>query len=290
MFRAIVGLCALVWCVVLCVTVEPLQAQLRSDLKVDYLSTGEVIGIAGGTLGTFALGRFVRTSNAHTPPRWSKPPGVDLWFTDLLGGKPSPGPSNFMDTDLASVLNVVVTGTVIGALDAGYPRDHRGKDILQGQFVYYSGALTQKAVHDIFKGLVRRQRPLMRLAPEIAAQRDIPVQSRDNESFYSGHASSAFFAMTFLNKQTRDVMRRELTDSEYNSWSWVSPVVTYAWASFVALSRVHAYQHYFTDILAGAVAGWFIGELFFSWVDDYGYNEEGSSHGNRLLLRVTFTL
>lgn len=120
---------------------------------------------------------------------------------------------------------------------------------------------------DIYKGLFARVRPLVHMYPEIAAQRQEYDYRYDRRAFFSGHTSSAFFSMAYLNLRARAIMRHHMTPSDYRDWRWVSPTVCFSWASFVGLSRIHAWKHYFSDIALGALAGWLLAELFFS-LDD----------------------
>lgn len=236
-------------------------APARAD---DYLDAGEIAAISAGTIGLNLLGHWLGDVGASKPPRWTEPPAFDRWVTEHLAPAPRAHSRNFMQSDRAAGLNVFLAGAGVAALDAEHPRGKRGKDILQGQFLYYTGLLSLKGVQDMVKGTVARQRPLARLAPEVAAQREEYDPARDQRSFWSGHASAAFYGSTFLNKRLRGVMRRELTAAEWDRWSWTPPAVLYGWAAWVAYSRIHAYQHYLSDVSVGALAGWLAAELFYS--------------------------
>jgi membrane-associated phospholipid phosphatase len=58
-------------------------------------------------------------------------------------------------------------------------------------------------------------------------------------SFPSGHATSAFAGAAFLQRR----------------YGWAFGVPAYGLASYVAYSRVHAKQHYTSDVVAGAAIG-----------------------------------
>ncbi len=233
----------------------------------DYLAPGEIAALSAGAVALNVLGHKLGDLGASKPPRWTEPPAFDLWVTEHLAPSPRPYPRNFMDSDRAAGLNVFLAGAAVGALDAEHPRGERGKDILQGQFLYYAGLLSLKGVQDAVKGTVARQRPLARLAPETAARREEIDLARDQRSFWSGHASSAFYASTFLNKRVRGVLRRELSTAEWDRWGWASPTLLYGWAAWVAYSRIHGYQHYLSDVSVGALAGWAAAEIFYA-LDD----------------------
>jgi membrane-associated phospholipid phosphatase len=62
-------------------------------------------------------------------------------------------------------------------------------------------------------------------------------------------------------------MRHELSTDEYNGWNWAPPALLFSWASVVGWSRIHAYRHFFTDVAAGALVGFLMAELFYSFND-----------------------
>ncbi len=254
----------------------------------DYLSGEEAGGIGAGTLATLFVGHAVRQSGNDNGPRWCRPLPVEASITKWLGGEPKLGKRNFLDDNFGSAVSTVTGGILVGVTDLAYPADNREQDALQGQFLYYSGSLANKGLTDFFKGLVRRRRPLCSLAPELAAQRAEPVQPTDNRSFYSGHASSAFYAMTFLNKRIRSTMRREMSHSEYCDWRWVPSVVTYGWATYVGLSRIQAYRHYLSDVAVGAIAGTLVATLFYSFDDDLEPPDDPTVGSAPMMLRVSF--
>lgn len=259
-FRLLIGSLALA-----CASCAVIQAE--PDYDVDYLSPGEAVLIGGSAITLAGVGELVKNSGVDKPPRWTRPPRFDRAFSRWIGGKPRPGYRNFMDPDHASLFSTVTAGSLVLTLDLAVPKEQTARDAVQGQFLFYSGALAQKGVHDIFKGLIGRQRPLACLYPQVNARNTMFGPGHDRQSFYSGHASSAFYAMTFLNKRARLAMRQRFTPDEWNSLNWLAPALSYGWAGFVALSRVQAYRHYLSDVVIAAIAGWLIGELFYSFGD-----------------------
>lgn len=228
----------------------------------DHLDTAEVLAIAGTSAGLLLLGNHLQTALAPDEPRWRDPFGFDRRATDLFAADPTHEHVNFMQDDRAAVINVMAMGVLVGTVDGGWPSAERTSDVLQGQLLYWSGLASLSGIQSAVKGAVGRQRPLARLHPEIAARRSDADQARDLRSFWSGHASSAFYASTFLNLRLRAAMRRELTAEQWDSWSWVSPTVLYGWAGYVAFSRVHAREHWLSDVVVGSVAGWGFATLF----------------------------
>ncbi len=82
----------------------------------------------------------------------------------------------------------------------------------------YSGIFT-----DVFKAIAREERP----------------DSSNNQSFPSGHSTSAFAFASVVHAE--------------HGWAWAVPA--YALASFVGYSRINDNKHYFHDVVAGAVVG-----------------------------------
>jgi membrane-associated phospholipid phosphatase len=97
-------------------------------------------------------------------------------------------------------------------------------------------AVESLLVNQGVKRLFRRVRPV--------AERDHPHRLRvpATSSFPSGHASSAFFAATFLAEQH----------------SPATPLL-YAMAGVVAMSRPYVRAHHTSDVIAGAALGTLIG-------------------------------
>jgi hypothetical protein len=76
--------------------------------------------------------------------------------------------------------------------------------------------------------------------------RERPDQS-DHYSFPSGHSSSAFTSATSLTY----------------AYGWKAAVVAYPVATFVALSRLADNKHWFSDVMAGAFIGMWMGRASF---------------------------
>jgi membrane-associated phospholipid phosphatase len=251
----------------------------------DYLSTGEALGIGATSLAVFVGGNRVKHANSETAPRWIVPPGFDEKIVRFFGREVGPGRENFLDSDLGSGITTVGVGMILLGADLGYARGDEARFTRQDQFLFYSGALATKGVTDFFKGLVARQRPLSYLVPEVAARRVDPNLADDHYSFFSGHTSSAFYAMTYLNLRLRSLMRQEMSPDEYRGRRWLSPALCFGWATFVGISRLQAYRHYPTDVLAGALVGYLLGELFYGLGDGGG----GGQSSAPLMLRFSFT-
>ena len=75
------------------------------------------------------------------------------------------------------------------------------------------------------------------------------LQTPDNYSFFSGHASSSFVVTTFL----------VLTLREKYKWIYIM----YLWPILFIMSRIYVGVHYPGDILVGAFVGTVIAFLFY---------------------------
>ncbi len=234
----------------------------------DDLETGEVVALVAAPAVLWWSGNHIHAASRGAPPRWTEPPAIDRWAAIHLAPSPRSTRGNFMDSDLASTLNAVAGGAAVGGLDAAFPRADGDRAAARGQLFYWSGYACLQGVQKAVKGAVGRQRPLWRLAPEVAAGREGVDADYARESFWSGHASGAFYASTYLNLRLRAMMRRELSAAEYDDWSWVPPATLFTWATWVAYSRIHAHQHYLTDVLVGAGAGAAVALLFASLDED----------------------
>jgi membrane-associated phospholipid phosphatase len=118
------------------------------------------------------------------------------------------------------------------------------------------------------KGIFSRERPFQTILGDSANIEAGFNRSYLHHSFFSGHTSSAFFATGFLNLRIRSTMRQRMNPSQYDNWKWLSSTLLYGWASVVGLSRVHAYKHHVSDVIAGAAAGILLSELFYGIGDE----------------------
>jgi membrane-associated phospholipid phosphatase len=95
------------------------------------------------------------------------------------------------------------------------------------------------------------QRPIPRVYSEAGAATD-----RGNyRSFYSGHASTAFAALSVVS----------ITADRRYGWTWEPWMVTGVVGTSIALERIAAGRHFYSDVIVGAVVGAAVGSLV-SWV------------------------
>ena len=242
----------------------------RAQTK-DYLDAGEIGGVTLASGALYALGmRYSNQKSTSKPPRWDNPLGIDRTLLRFLGGKCTSVKSNFLDNNTGSAATPIAGAVGLIYINLAWPEDKDGKDAAQDLFLYTTGIVATKGITDIAKGLSRRERPLPCLEAEIAQLRTNIDIGYDHRSFFSGHTSSSFFSMTYLNKRIRSTMRRELSVDEYRKWRWVSPAVLYSWSAVVGWSRIHAYKHFPSDVAVGAIAGYLLGEFFYSFNDTPG--------------------
>jgi membrane-associated phospholipid phosphatase len=258
-------------------------------LATDYLSSGEVAAIGGGSLLIYGTGLWVNNFDSSKKSLIYNPLPGEKSIQEFLGGRYYDGKSNFLDSRFGSAVTPAVGAILLASMDISWPAENRGKGLSQDLFLYLSGLLATRGITELSKAMVARPRPYIKMIPEgrgILYGKDFTY---DYNSFFSGHASSAFFVSTFLNKHTRMVMRRELNVEDYRRWRWLPPAIFYTWSSFVGWSRIHAWEHYFSDVAAGALVGWLMGELFYSFND----NSEDNNYNNtteQTLFIISFKL
>jgi len=254
----------------------------------DYLSAGEIGGISAATVGVLALGEYARHSDSTRSELLNGPLPFEASIQEWLAGDYSPHRSNFIDRRFGGAITPVVCGVTLIAIDQSWPQRDKGKGTFQDAFLYATGLLANIGINSIVKGLSSRPRPYILISPD-----NPPDRYRDNfafnhSSFYSGHTSAAFFSATYLNRRTRAVMRAEMSSEDYRNWRWAPPLILYGWSTYVAWSRVRIYRHYISDVAIGALAGFLIAELFYSF-NDHVVDSDGSAD-SPMMLRISIQL
>lgn len=234
----------------------------------EYLSTGEVVSIAGGTGALFGLNHLVSKPDSARRPLIGGPLPMEASMQRWLGGQCSIGQRNFLDNSAGSAYTPIAAAFLLVSADLSWPRYESGKELGQDLFLYSTGLLATKSVTGLLKNIVARPRPLLCLEPDLANKRTEFDYRYDRQSFVSGHTSSAFFASAYLNLRARAIMRQELHPGEYRDYRWAPPTLLFSWASFVGWSRVHAYKHFVSDVVVGAAVGVLLAELFYNFGDD----------------------
>lgn len=253
-----------------------------------YLDRGELAAIGGSSLAVWQVGLYTKRSLITERPLWSSPLPLESSALRALAGGCSEGKSNFLDNTFGSAITPIAALAALTVINTSWPVATPGDDAAQDAFLFGGGILSTKGVTDIAKGLFRRQRPLPCLEPDLADRRPEIDLRYDNQSFFSGHTSSAFFSCVYLNKRIRSTMRARLSDSEYRDWRWVSSATLLGWATFVGWTRLHAYKHFPSDVLVGSLVGAGLAELFYSFGNDNA--DKMASNTTPLLIRVRIPL
>ncbi len=118
--------------------------------------------------------------------------------------------------DTPELLAISATVYAVGRLDGDKRVSHLGMDLIQA--IAVSNAIVQS-----LKFTVQRERP----------------DHSDTYSFPSGHASDTFACATALERHL----------------GWKGAVPAYAFASWVAMSRMHDNRHYLSDVVFGSTTG-----------------------------------
>ncbi|MGH8015811.1 MAG: phosphatase PAP2 family protein, partial [Candidatus Zixiibacteriota bacterium] len=189
----------------------------QTALAKDYLSAGEVAAVSASAVGIMVIGHNVKTSAHDNTSLIHGPVLFDEKLQRFLGGSCREGKTNFLDNTFGSAFTPLLFGTLLVTADLNWPAtDDKGKMAAQDLFLYGSGLLATKGITSLTKGLVARERPLPCLEPSIAGLRENIDFAYDRNSFFSGHASGAFFAATYVNKRLRSLMRHELSSDEFD--------------------------------------------------------------------------
>jgi membrane-associated phospholipid phosphatase len=242
-----------------------LSATLQAERH--YLSAGKLALISGASAailgGTQLLGK-IDTSHASLIP---DPLPGDRWIQHHLGGCWYVGKSNFLDKSLGSVLTPAIAAVSLVFVDQKWPQFNSTRDIGQDLLLFVSGLLLTEGVTNLAKTIVARPRPYLTLEPELSVGRTHIDPDDDRRSFFSGHVSSSMFSAVYLNKRIRHIMKDRMSAAGYHRWRWAPPSLLFSWTAFVGWSRIHAYKHYFSDVVVAAAVGGVIGEFFFRMGD-----------------------
>ena len=214
----------------------------------DFLSGGEVVAIGAGSLGTAVLGELVLNLDTARGALLGGPLPGEASLQQFLGGQCWPGKSNFLDSNLGSAYTAFGAGILLVGANFSSSASDEGQRVAQDLFLFTAGLTATKGITSLAKGIVARPRPLACLPAEPVLSEEELARPYYQRSFFSGHTSSAFFAVTFANKRIRSVMRGEMSASEYRDWRWAPPALLFGWASFVGWSRIHVWKHFLSDV------------------------------------------
>lgn len=253
----------------------------------DKIDADEFIPITIGSLATFVIGSKINDIDSNKASIFTGPFAGEESIQRFFAGEFSPGKRNFLDDSKGSAYTSAACGLILLSSNLNWPRSRASNDASEDMFLYVSGLIATKGVTELAKGLFARPRPYMIFEPEYANSREFSEYGYDHNSFFSGHTSSAFFACSFLNMRIRNIMRREMSSGDYKNWRWAPPTVLFGWATYVGYSRIQAYKHYLSDVVIGALAGYLLSELFFSFSEESD-EEIRTEQRAPLLFRVSF--
>jgi membrane-associated phospholipid phosphatase len=166
---------------------------------------------------------------------------------------------NFLDGTIGALYTPAATGAIITVLNLAerVPTPKIGSELL----IFANGALANKFLTRSFKRAFSRRRPELEFADEAD---EIELEKRDSahESFYSGHASTAFFSAAFLRRRISQSFAEHGHSGIGSGYQWLTAIGLYSWAAYVGYSRIQIDKHYFTDVAAGMVMGLLFEEIY----------------------------
>lgn len=275
---------------ILCILIFGIVASTTSKAN-DYLSAGEVAGLSLGSGALTGIGIFVKNSRTNEGiTNWTTPLPGEKKIMHFLGGQYYPGKTNFLDNGFGSIVTSIAAVPVLVGINLKWPQKDKNKDLSQDLFLLSTGLLATNGVTELFKGIFRRERPFVSLNSIHNGEPKKTTPAFNIQSFFSGHSSLAFYTGTYLNLRVRTAMRQNMTSDEFRNWSWLSPTVFYGWATFVGWSRIHAYRHYPSDVLAGALIGSLLGELFYSLNNNLSSSGNNSGINKIAFIKINITI
>ncbi|MDQ7053445.1 MAG: phosphatase PAP2 family protein [candidate division KSB1 bacterium] len=234
---------------------------LNADCSIAQPKRDKTIrAFKGLTLGAAAYvsGNIAREWAGPDRSLFSAPIGPDRFLRRVFH---QPGKTtNWLDANgvYYLIFGGLVTTAVAPIIQSGrFDAFDLGYDVV----AYSSGILLTGGITRIIKGMVSRPRPYAYFGT-----RPIPEDTSEAyRSFVSGHASIAFYMATFLHYRLRTLL-----DSASSTQRTATDVLLFGLAIYTAYSRMQIDQHYFTDVVAGALLGSAMARLTHNWFYDGG--------------------
>lgn len=200
----------------------------RSVYSVDPFIDGPLI--AGGALAVAIPYAFA--SRLITPRCPCDPAGINAFDRHVVGNS-SPFLDSFSDATAGAAL---IAPVALDLLDVGASGVFLEDAAVFSEVLALNGALVTFAKYTV-------QRPL----PRVYAGQDPALARRPGgyRSFYSGHTSVTFAAL-FATAYTLDLRHQQ------GAWPWLAAAAV---GTAVAVERVAAGRHFYTDVMVGAVSG-----------------------------------
>ncbi len=220
-------------CSAFCILFLALSSASSDSLTINYHIDIPLTVSTAAVSGAIGLIRFERLAPAETIP----PPRIINAVDQSLAGRYNPQAAHISDYTLAGALALPLA--LLAAGDCAFVR--RPTNLL----LYLESLSINQFFVQITKTAVSRPRPLV-YAPDIA-----PNQRRNADnylSFYSGHTASAFAGATAA------TLLASYADAS-------APLVAtiagagYSLALLTSAMRLVSGNHFYTDVLAGAIMG-----------------------------------
>jgi membrane-associated phospholipid phosphatase len=222
---------------------RPLPAyQLYWEVDVPLLTLAAVFGIGRTIRGGLAPAYCAPQPGSSTEETAYCDPGALNWLDRHVAGRYQPSWGKWSNVGLYS-LEALAAATIIATEG---PRSG-----LNDLVVVAEATLAASAASGISTAITGRPRPYMY---GTTAPLDVRQNGNGGLSFFSGHTSTAFAAVT----ATFFTLHRLHPEAR---WPWFVLAAGVAGAGFVGATRVLAGAHFPTDVLAGAAVGTSIGLL-----------------------------
>lgn len=216
------------------------------------------------------LGGVIASNAWLSPPRqaWSGDNALDVEARGMLAapslsGRNTAGSvSDFLMYGLLAYPFVVDTALVAAIGHGNYDVAY------QMAMIGVQAVLTAKLASSLTKGLVGRQRPD---AGDCSDSDDVGCGTY-NESFISGHTTSAFVGAGLICAQHQNLALYD------GAWGAIACGASLVAASTVGTLRVVANRHNLTDVTAGAAVGLLSGYLLPNLLN-YNFGADRANHG-----------
>jgi membrane-associated phospholipid phosphatase len=148
-------------------------------------------------------------------------------------------------------------------------QDNRSKNVALNAT---KAVLINTVISQAVKHTMKRERPFQVYDADADDSFNPFEDDKTNDSFYSGHTSTAFAIATVFAQ-------------EYKEYKWV-PWLAYGLAGSAATARIYLNKHWLSDVAAGAATGYYIGRIV-SKGKSSTY-QMGLAPGNRILFSLKF--
>ena len=167
---------------------------------------------------------------------------------------------NFLDGNMGALSTPFAVAAVITGLNwrEGRPWRQTGTELL----IFTNGAFANGFLTKSFKNGFSRRRPILEFA-SAADRAELDVKAANHKSFYSGHTSTAFYSAAFLRRRISQSLAQHGHTGIGSGYQWLTGITLYGWASYVGYSRIEIDQHYFTDVMVGALMGVLFEEVYY---------------------------